>query len=94
MTRTDPPRFELSASADLEREPQLAVLAALDATLLAVAAALDARHGRPTVACWAPDAPDDVRLAAAIVVAARSLRALVDEYDSATHTRIFSDLPF
>jgi hypothetical protein len=92
----DLPRLRPPDIRDLQREPQLAVLTALDATLVAAAAALDARHTRSTVACWAPDAPEDVRLAAAIVECARSLRQLIDDYDAVTIGRRddFDDSPF
>jgi hypothetical protein len=94
VTRTDPPRLDLPDPGELTREPQLAILAALDATLVATTAAIDARHAALNVACWAPDAPEDIRLAAAIVASARALRQLVAEYDAATHVRSFGEIPF
>lgn len=94
MTRIDPPCLTLPEPAFLHREPQLAILAALDSSLAAVAAALDARHGRPTVACWAPGAQDDVRLAAALIVSVRALRELIADYGTATERRVLDELPF
>lgn len=94
MNPTNPPRLDPPDSGQLEREPQLAVLAALDATLVATTAALDARHAALNVGCWAPDAPDDVRLAAAIVASACALRHLVAEYDAATQIRSYGEIPF
>ena len=94
MTRIEPPRFDLPEPIELLREPQRAVLLALDGALLATTAALDARHDAPHIAGWAPDAPEDVRLAAAIVSSARTLRQLLAEYDLATHVRSYSEIPF
>jgi hypothetical protein len=92
----DLPRLRPPDVSALRREPQLAVLTALDATLEAAVAALDARHARSYVACWAPDAPEDLRLAAAIIECARSMRQLIDDYDTVTIGRSgnFDDCPF
>jgi len=96
VTPIDLPRLRPPERGALQCEPQLAVLTALDATLVASIAALDARHARSHVACWEPHAPDDVRLAAAIIECARSLRQLVDDYDAATtgRTHDFDEIPF
>jgi len=92
----DLPRLRPPEAGALQREPQLALLAALDGTLVAAIAALEARHAPAYVACWAPDAPDDVRLAAAIVECARSLRQLIDDYDTVASGRTddFGEIPF
>ncbi|HEX9881799.1 MAG TPA: hypothetical protein VGA65_04755 [Hyphomicrobium sp.] len=96
MIRTDLPRLRPPDVSDLRREPQIALLVALDATLHATVAALHARHARSYVACWAPDAPEDIRLSAAIVECARSLRQLIDDYDAVVVGRKddFGEIPF
>lgn len=80
--------------AALQHGPELAILATLDVTLVNTSAALAARHQDLKVACWAPDACEDIRLAAAIVTSAHSLRQLIAEYDSITHTRIYNETPY
>lgn len=96
MSPTDLPRLKPPDISDLRREPQTALLVVLDATLDATVAALDARHARSYVACWAPDTPEDIRLAAAIIECARSLRQLLDDYDAVVVGRKddFGEIPF
>lgn len=94
MTRIELPSLELPEPGDLRPAPQLAVITVLDATLAATTAALEARHRELDLRCWTPNADDDVRLAAAIVAAASSLRLLLAEYDTATHIRTFNEIPF
>jgi hypothetical protein len=94
VTRTDPPRLDLPDPGELTREPLLDILAALGATLVATTAAIDAHHAAFNVGCWAPDAPEHIRLAAAIVASVGALRQLVAEYDAATHVRSYSEFPF
>lgn len=94
MSRIDPPRLHPPDPGELKSEPQLAMVAALDSTLIATAAAIDARHAASNVGRWAPDAPEDVRLAAAIVASTRALRDLLADYEAATHIRSYNEIPF
>jgi hypothetical protein len=94
VTRIEPPPLELPDPSDLQPAPQLAVVTALDATLSATIAALEARHRELDLRCWTPNADEDIRLAAAVVAAASALRLLLAEYDTATHIRNFNEIPF
>ena len=93
MISIEPPPLALPDRYDLEMAPQLALITALDAALLATQTALHAQHETSSVRCWADATPDD-RLAAALIAAARALRVLLLEYDGAIHTNNSSNIPF
>lgn len=78
----------------LDHAPQLASLCILDAALHSTIAALEAAHPQPHVHAWSPDAPEAIRLAAAICASAASLARLLNEYESATVTHIVNETPW
>jgi hypothetical protein len=79
---------------DLKHAPELATLLTLDAALRSSIAALEAAHAQPHVHAWRPAAPEPVRLAAAICASAAALARLLDEYESATVSRIVNEIPW
>jgi hypothetical protein len=94
MIRTELPPLKLPGPGSVHHAPELAIVCTLDATLAATRAALQARHTDLEVACWAPGAGEQVRIAAAIVAAAHAMRQLLVEYDSTTHCKIANEIPF
>jgi hypothetical protein len=94
MNRTDPPPLKPPDSGSARHAPELPLLCALDVALVATSVALAARHTDLNVACWAPNASDQVRTAAAIIAATHAMRQLLFEYDSDAHTRIADSIPF
>ncbi len=93
MISIEPPPLGLPDRYNLEQAPQLALITALDAALLATLTAVHTQHDTSSIRCWDDANPDD-RLAAALIAAARALRVLLLEYDGATHTKNSSNIPF
>jgi hypothetical protein len=82
------------AQSDIAAQPQLAVLAVVDASLQHGILALLAAHADVLVQAWNPDAPKRTRLAAALVASAEALRHLLEEYRLATELHIIDSIPY
>ena len=80
--------------ADLALQPQLSVLCVVDVALRHATLALHAAHQDVLVQACNPDAPEQPRLAAAIIAGAEALRHLLDQYRIATEHKTIESIPY